>query len=135
MKAGRELDALVAEKVMGLSPMCDAETDFSEDDRCYHCTKCRAFSGDFDLPDPHERVYLPYSTNIGAAWQVVEELSDRFHLQLTSPFQFNEPWWAGFTPLGVTGWNGRPDFKASGDTAPLAICLAALKAVVWRWCH
>lgn len=37
-------------------------------------------------------------------------------------------YWAGFTPHGTTGWNGTPDHWTCAETLPLAICLAALKA-------
>lgn len=25
-------------------------------------------------------------------------------------------WWVGFTPFGVSGWNGRPDYYGTGPT-------------------
>lgn len=37
--------------------------------------------------------------------------------------------WAGFTPHGVTGWNGRPDHWTGTPNLNLSICLAALAAV------
>lgn len=94
MDAGRQLDALIAEKVMG-----------------------------------HRVLY--YSTDISAAWLVVEELNKRgYWCQMRTPFQAGDDgdgYWAGFTPHGVSGWNGRPDHWTSAETLPLAICLAALR--------
>ena len=62
------------------------------------------------------------STDIAAAWEVVEKLGLRF--QLFGPHRKSSVWFAqfildGFTPLQDQHW------KARADTAPLAICLAA----------
>ena len=71
-----------------------------------------------------------YSTDLRAAFELVAEIEARgYWLRLVSPFQPGQPWWAGFTPLGVTGWNGRPDYEASGPTPMVAICRAALLTV------
>jgi len=79
--------------------------------------------------DPDEEMRArEFSTDIAAAWQVVEQLSGRFWCRITSPFDEALRWSAGFTPLSCTGWNGRPDFEAGADTAPRAICIAALLA-------
>jgi hypothetical protein len=43
-----------------------------------------------------------------------------------SPFEDGEPYWAGLTPKGVSGWNGKPDFYCHGPTEPIARCIAAL---------
>ena len=70
------------------------------------------------------------SERIVDAWQVVEVMMQRgFHARLKTPFESGQPFFAGFTPLGVSGWNGRPDHEGSGDSMPLAICRAALQAV------
>ena len=116
LEAGRELDALVAEKVMGL--------EISQTSRGTDNPTIRVITDGV----PHYRTMRCYSTNISAAWEVVEKLQQQFHLRLNSPFDFGDPYFAGFTPLGVTGFNGRPDFEASAPTAPLAICRTALKA-------
>ena len=102
LEAGRELDALIAEKVMGYECVCDEEP--------------------VDCPI-HNKADLytlrPYSTDIAAAWGVVEKLR-----------LFVMPW-------GLDEWcaaNQRDerlafsDILESGETAPLAICRAALKA-------
>ena len=104
MKAGRELDALVAEKVMGH----DMEKDFCT--TCYDSPTC-------DRPIPR------YSILIQDAWPVVEKMADRRH-----PFELVK------TPISywVCRFYGeiiRDIYKGYADTAPLAICLAALKAV------
>ena len=63
---------------------------------------------------------------IDHAWMVVEKMKDKYHWVIKSPFEKGDTYMAGLTPLGVTGWNGRPDFMAQADTAPMAICLASL---------
>jgi hypothetical protein len=105
MSPGRELDALVAEKVMGVS------TEIVERGLSYEESKCitvRACSSRFL---PH------YSTNIAAAWEVVSEMADKGYLYALSPGVCN------FCLLGTNTWT-----RGEGS-APHAICLAALKAV------
>lgn len=76
---------------------------------------------------------LPYySGDIQTAMGVVDKLSDRFHAILRTPFMKGGKYVCGFTPLGVTGWNGRPDFQAVEKTLEIAICKAALLAVKKR---
>ncbi len=115
MKAGRELDALVAEKVMGI------ELTITSQGHPYFRdgTLLR-------VPIAH------YSTDIAAAWQVVEKMRDLgYWCQMRNEFEAHDgpDCWAGFTPHSTTGWNGRPDHWTQAETLPLAICLAALKAV------
>lgn len=72
----------------------------------------------------------PYSSDIGDAWRVVERMQELgWWARLTTPFEPGQPWFCGFTPLGMSGWNGRPDHKAGAETMPLAICRVALKAL------
>lgn len=75
---------------------------------------------------PHQKP--PWTTDIDAAWQVVEKMQERgFWCEVKSPFSKEYPdWHAGFTRHMETGWNGRPDHRGSGTTAPEAICRAAL---------
>lgn len=53
-------------------------------------------------------------------------LERRFHGLIKTPFVPGEMYWCGWTPHGMTGWNDRPDYYASGPTLPLAVCYAAL---------
>lgn len=99
MKPGRELDALIAEKVMGMNVQHGRV--WSQEGKCLRET---------DLPS--------YSTDIAAAWEVVEKLK------------------LGLLPDGdkwIAGQADRAGLETSnlcwGDTAPHAICLAALNAV------
>lgn len=70
-----------------------------------------------------------YSEEIDTAWRIIDKLADRYHVRVTGPFRLGDPYFAGFTPLGCSGFNGRPDYQASGKTAALAICWAGLEAV------
>ncbi len=139
-EAGREMDERVAIEVMGwgwcmpesgpragwvtfaslLPPDSpDKRVVVAEDDvRLMQCERDV-------LAVPH------YSTDIAAAWLVVEAMQtfneDGYHAVLKTPFTLGNAYIAGFTPHGVTGWNGAPDFVGFATTAPHAICLAALK--------
>lgn len=108
MKAGRELDALVAEKVMGWDLVPTR-----------HLVRLRYFrQPGTDSRAARERCYLPrYSEDIAAAWGVVEKLSG-YERKLE---ECSEGWCFTF--------EAGEEFWGQADTAPLAICLAALKAV------
>ena len=123
MKAGRELDALVAEKVMGWT--WDGKTAWSPTgSRLWMVRK-----------DPYW--WLPYySTDIAAAWEVVEKLVLLENCQLTRNTKGE---WAGenglyavtrlcHDPIGSIGELKRVSL-GEGETMPHAIALAALKTV------
>jgi len=132
LKAGRELDALVAEKVMGWHDPQDPEWNGWKD--CGLLIWQDSMIRPRDKPPVNSKAgWMAYgvvdrvpafSTDIAAAWEVVEKLHQRFptiHLSLGAP---NQRWYCSFF--------GTVDDKGSAleaDTAPLAICLAALKAV------
>lgn len=99
MEAGRELDALVAEKVMGLP---------------IEGTKLSQYSW----------THPPYSTDIAAAWEVAEA-AKLFTKKMLVLAHDGRNWIVceEVTPSGPHHIYG------SGDTAPLAICKAALEAI------
>ena len=107
MKAGRETDAVVAEKIMGVQ-----------------------IPGWLEIPDglstmTSYEIVSPYSTNIGAAWQVVEVMHAKgFNVSITADHGWRTRWECCVMLPG----GDRPNCK-DADTAPLAICLAALFAV------
>jgi len=125
MKAGRELDMLIAEKVFGRERML-ARFGFEHGEPEYH----------WGYPMGHDRADH-YSTNISAAWKVVEKLCnwdvDDNMLVLEGqgpdiekkelPDGEAQQWWKADI-AGIAGHN-----VGEADTAPLAICLAALRAV------
>lgn len=125
MDAGRELDALVAEKVMGFNKVTEIVVDHEPPHELYRAPDGRGY-----YPN---RIPL-YSTSIADAWQVVEKLArEGKHLALQAPgsLDMNEcyrrfkQWTADFT-YDI-------DSEGRADTAPLAICLAALKAVGYHF--
>lgn len=116
MEAGRELDALVAEKVMGWEPGPGGIHLFPPKDEPNRKRFTR-WNGEARVTEiPH------YSTDIAAAWEVVEKLGHKFQMFLNTRGKWTE---ADFVhwPDNLKGY-----VAASADTAPLAICLAALKA-------
>lgn len=130
---GRELDALVAEKVMNIHqevPTREVSKTLGVFRGVEHpLAMWRDDRGYWFLDG------LPYySTKIAAAWEVVEELHEcGYWLQLRSPFgtgEANDGYWAGFTPHLMTGWNGWLGNWIQAQTAPIAICRAALLAVM-----
>jgi Phage ABA sandwich domain len=99
VKPGPELDALVYEKVFGNRPF---------------------------KRDPLVPRFLPhYSTSIADAWKVMEKLGDG----CVNEFRTHR------SCVGRCGWHAHfgnldlPNVDAWSDTAPHAICLAALRAV------
>lgn len=107
MEPERELDSEIAEKVFGCHPVNDGD---------YLC-QCSDSSphGQPGLENIHE-----YSTDISAAWEVVEKTNDTFSLE-------NKHEWECDRFDGFKACFGGA--CAIAETAPHAICLAALKAV------
>lgn len=131
MSPGRELDALIAEKVMGWKRGTARVENYaapSEEIAHREATGWIDPSGAF-----HEIVWgtglcpgLPaYSTAIAAAWEVVEKLRDRFCIEVrTLPH-------VGYN-VDVSAWDHavdpRLDSAVMRGSLPHAICLAALAA-------
>ena len=115
IKPGRELDALVAEKVMGYARKRD---------------DCNTYWVDADGFEPSHS--HDYSTDIAAAWELLDTISRREHLTTSYSVQFDDK--SGKFLVIIQDW-----YRSSGmmkgsypseytDTAPHAICLAALRA-------
>lgn len=134
MEAGREMDALVAEKVMGWRdirchqggnlPFGVPDDDFNRD------VDEHKKHGNCGFPMEYHREPIPmFSNDISAAWEVVEKLLDK-NLHLILRDQAENGYSADF--YLAQDWPNPPcKFIAEyvrGDTAPLAICRAALKA-------
>lgn len=65
--------------------------------------------------------------------QILSNMQERgYWCRLSSPFEPEEQWYAGFTPHGCTGWNGIPDNQMSGDSSSIAIMRAALLTVMMQ---
>lgn len=117
MQAGRELDALVAEKVMGwIGPIVWIEDEMG-------CDPYMFPPGVIVSERDNDRMVPVYSTGIAAAWMVVDRMEERG--------------WMARISREMGSWNCRfvrPEDTAGyvfdeDATAPLAICLAALRAV------
>ena len=115
MNAGRDLDALVAEQVFGCKIKHDTGFNFVQQKRL-PTMYCQSAG--------HEHVNFPmYSTSISAAWEVVEKLMPRDIV-----LAFNQTAKKWYLRYGDCHRNIKTDGPLA-NTAPLAICLAALKAV------
>lgn len=121
LKPSRELDRLVAEKIMGLIEIHVSE----QTGELLHTDPADPLLA-YEIPVPQ------YSTDIASAWLVVEHIRKnniRDVLTLASPSDETEYWFATFEKK----WHGRASQDLyeweSGESAPHAICLAALKAV------
>jgi hypothetical protein len=109
MPAGRELDALVAEQAMGWNVCGTADNDKAGIAPGQQCSAVR-------IPK--------YSTDIASAWDVLMKVQDVGSLQNFGGFGWR-------CEIHATG-PGTRDCAGEADTAPLAICRAALLWVVQR---
>lgn len=117
-EAGRELDAIVAEKVVGYRWVKGGT--FLLDSHLSVAVLVEANGTHLDTKN------LPrYTSDIAAAWEVVEKLHEMGLYVAISKDPDRFTW-------DVRGWNDKTNsnrFIGFAETAPLAICLAALKAV------
>lgn len=129
MKPGRDLDKLIAEKVMGW-------TEIEEVKHLHLSVPQIVGIKPNELPSPytgHRQKYsVPeFSTDIGAAWEVVNEMTNRNYFFLVS----NSAISGGLIKLGENkifasfGRKNEPVEHTVGESAPHAICLAALKSI------
>jgi hypothetical protein len=102
MPAGEEMDRLIAEKVFG--DQFDGDT-ITDGKRCW------------PIPD--------YSTNVAAAWQVIDRIYRRFcgHISIERFAWLSYEVKVGGLPADGGGWR---EVAAMAGAAPLAICRAAL---------
>jgi hypothetical protein len=101
----RELDALIAEKVMGLAVFNGMIFRYIQDYK------------EGDVATAESCPIPKYSTDIAAAWEVVDKLGGDFVLHRKTA-------WECVFFLGRDKY-----FQDRSETAPHAICLAALKTV------
>lgn len=142
LKPGRELDALIAEKVMGLTLETEIGFKFIEDGKEkqswgnspeYTRMKCENYKELGLYAELIEQKIAPhYSTDISAAWEVVEKLTEQFSehevvVQQDKSSGHKVRWWVTFSGNRMSEL-GKPLWSVY-DSLPMAICLAALKAV------
>ena len=141
MKAGRELDALVAEKVMGWKPRQSKHGYWNLDGpNGEHFTDIyrRDYTAQYDKETGQKVQQAPwweyfwdeipfYSTNIADAWEVVRKMGMVLIENSGEAFGKLDEWnvqFVGHDKEGEPHW-----VSESAETVELAICLAALKAV------
>lgn len=116
MEAGRDMDALIAERVMGYTVTRVNGEPYTE----WHGHKAEPYH------------LGAYSTDIAAAWQVVEKMREGFKfccLDLHSDLHYSYTFsLTHYRAEDMHEQEHNPDFVAHAPTAPLAICRAALKA-------
>ena len=124
MKPGRELDVIVAEKVMGLKDVrkiTDPMAQGAFGDILYSAEKPDPYPDNAGIWLGHLTRVPSYSTDIAAAFEVWDKLNNkRWALE-----KCLDDRWSVFVELQ---YEGRVSI-ATGESAPHAICLAALKAV------
>lgn len=120
MNPGRELDILIAEKVMGLNIFSNEYLVFEW--HLYDLTGAEMCEE--ESPSGEYRAIKPYSTNISAAWEVVEHFRGwDFNIgSLREPALDDwHGWWVSLS--------GPKRVNICSRSLPHAICLAALKIV------
>lgn len=121
MSAGRELNALVAEKVLGLERKHDWRSGVFGHWFCFGCGMMMECT---EMPQVVGKCPTSprYSQNIEEAWKVGEAVGKySWHVSHLAT------WWRCQI---VTAPCLTKCFEAQADTAPLAICRAALLAVL-----
>ena len=129
MHAGRALDDLVAEAVFGWRWVTNAHgrQGWASNGDGYICGPDKAWDGVWVAP-----ATPPYSTDIAAAWAVVEAMTDRgaaIDVTHCLPGWPGEQWWCRIYGGKIEYPTPACERSARGVTAPHAICLAALAAL------
>lgn len=136
MPAGVELDALVAEKVMG-EQICEhsRKGSVAQSSGWAMCMKC-APGGDLKY---HYHFLPHYSVYIADAHKVVEAITKRFPAKdsgmptiMLVYRGYRDPEWIVKCQHRVNGMWHDEWTEGKAETVPLAICRAALKAVEWE---
>ena len=109
VEAGRELDALVAER-LGKQFVSRTTTD------------------EYGTATFSDRDFPQYSTSIAAAWELVEHMTEDGWTFYVSTYYFHSDDMKDLEPCAAIFSRGGNRKGGSADTAPLAICLAFLKA-------
>jgi hypothetical protein len=125
MEAGREMDALVAEKVFG-GP--EAHKDWYWWDGANMVWSNDTAYGAKPILIPALFAGPHFSTDISAAWEAVEKMKQGGHIFTFEMVTDDEDQYSAGFERKMEDY--KPIWSGFGDTAPLAICRAALLAVV-----
>lgn len=120
MEAGLLMDELIATEIMGIPSILreDSPCPYCGSDDMWHgknrsrCTSCNEW---------RYSPYKNYSDDISDAWEIIEKLDRPF--SLARAWLLDDTKWNGYS-LWVS--TGKDAVSALGETAPLAICRAAL---------
>lgn len=131
MNPGHELDVLVAERVLGCKPQRGLGAP-----NTFWCG-CKPSNPAHEDMDDRSSGEIPcYSTRIAAAWTVVEKLqAEGFHFHVYCPPPPGTPEPApdlgkAYYFAQFERYEGALAARASADSAPLAICKAALHLAI-----
>ena len=131
MEAGPELDALIAEKVMGLAP-CTHWLEGSGSFSIIHEDECDAPVHGQCHDAQSDRWTHKYSADIKAAWEVVQKLYEKGLIVCITLDRDEQRYGPVECCIEDDKRKKRDDTTvalAHALTAPLAICRAALKVV------
>ena len=122
LPAGRRLDAWIAEQVMGWKQVVVRQENPGVPDLPFQYGPHT--QGQRPSEDHPYSVVPHYSTDIAAAWEIVEKLRhDRFPFVSVGIDWYGKTWEARF---GVNQHGNSLGYAQGCETAPLAICRAAL---------
>lgn len=128
MPAGKEMDTLVAEKVMGLCAHDWKLISNDDDGVCRICQKCHLeFWG--LRPPVYGAHYGSYSTDISAAWEVVEKLSQTYGVEVSL---YDKLASCKILKEVKNDWKYELIAEQIYESTPLAICRSALLAVTYK---
>jgi hypothetical protein len=127
MEAGRAMDALVAETIFMKKPCKYTVTGIISTLTIW---QCEHQSAENCYPDDKGACLESYSTEIAAAWKIAELMKDRKNV--SDSFGFSWPCELSYLDdrqVWACVFHGQKStVEGLGETAPLAICRAALKA-------
>ena len=131
LPASRDLDALVAEQVMGGLSKHEWDTSYTGVDFCH---VCQSTGDDLFYGRTTNDACIPhYSTSMAAAWEIVQHFFAKGHTVVLFAYAETHP--VRHKPEGESYCceMHHPEQRIAfgrADTAPLAICRAALRAVM-----
>ncbi len=127
MKAGHEMDVLIAEKVMGWHKFIDHS--YSENNVMWYAVE-NGYASYQDAVDTFGScVGWSPSTELDDAWRVAEKVLAMDIGIDVSRMPNSKLWHAALYRMDDGEYMAKADDMVEAETAPLAICLAALRAV------
>lgn len=142
MQAGRELDALVAKKVMGLEDIYkDPHPSFGDGLRYRACAEANIPTISGTYYESGTRAIPKYSTDLSAAWTVVEKMYELGNAFCIERAHRADKWTVHFIPKAppprrhdcdhgfVTFIEDMERISDEAESLPHAICLTALRVL------